>query len=1585
MKNLISRIYCAAALLTLAAIPRITLAGAPVWSGAASPDQNWTTGGNWTGTGTGTGGAPGTGDTVTFGNAGAVATPGTVNNIVNNTFTAAIGSLTYNNTASFHTTQIAAGTTLTVNGALTASGAGTNTITGAGGALTVNAPAANFVVGSSQAVQSGLDLSGLDTFTAAVKQIQVALGGSFSGTLMLARTNNITTASGSAGNSAALVIGGATSSTAVGSGRVYLGQSNALFLDGITVGSSKSSGDSMSFNAAFSSPVAYIRGISGGTSRVTKWALGDNSVGVGSGTPGNNYTNDFSAGTLNAMASTVIVGQGGNSSGTQRTTAGTFLMGAGILDVTTLDIGAIGSGTGAGSGTMVINSGTLRANSTLELGHTGGASGTTAGNTKGTLTVTNNGTVLAASLAVGANSGASIVAMTSSTLAVSNALGSSSTLLNTLAVTNSTLYLVPGTSATAYVTTLALGGSNVLNVISNGSWVTPAVISSYPVTLHIIQYSASAGGTNFYLGPLPSMQGTPLQGYLSDSGSTIDLVITNGPVVGAPTTDTWQGTLNLNNTPPSLDANWSTNSADANWLIQQTSALGAFRNLDTVIFDDSAFETNVVLNGPLTPLSVTFNNNSSNYVFTGSGSLVGVFGLTLNGTASVTLAETGLDSFNGGITLNNSGMLLLDNNPNGSISGGLTFNSGTVQVGNNDANGDIPSGGITNNGVLVFARTDTLQVTNIINGSGSLTNNGSGTLILAGANSYNGPTAINAGTVQVGNGGATGALGQSSIINNGTLVYNLSANVTVVPDISGTGPLIQNGSGRLTLNTSETYSGDTIANAGTLVLSNSASIPNTPHILINNATLDVSSFTSGFTIAPNQTLFLTHGAVTGIGLNANGATIGMTNSTFTIPVSGTPGVFAVTNSLLHFTVTDAFTTTSINVTNLVFGGTSNGITLTLPAGFQSYPIQLPVLRYTNLVLASGFNVDLTNLPAGFSGYASNNVANDSVDIVLTAGPAGASLLWSGTANPNLNWSTGGAGGNWSGLQPPTVSDSPVFGDVAVVGTQGQVDNIVDQNYTVNTLTYTNVSGFHTTQIPSGNTLTVSGLTVGGLSSSGSLTTIASMVGGGIFTQTNGALRVLNLGNGSSLATLDLSGLSNFVFSSTNVINLAVGNQSGGTLILGPTNNISLLTSGGRQLVVGGGASGNGGAGGKLYLGFTNRLSLDTLYCGGTKQSGLIAFNTGLVNPSALFRGISGGNSRVSVWSLGDVGSGSISSGTPAPVEGTNDFTAGSVNALVDLMVVGQGASGSGTKTTAAGLIFGAGTFDVNTLYIGAVGSQSSESGIGSVEVVGGTPVSGKPNLQVNTQIILGTTNVINTGAITGPISGVTGTYGTLTIDSGATAIVNTILAGGTASANNGVVVNGGSLTVSSGGVIGAASAPVSVFTLNNSTLTLTPATTVTNANVGTLNLGGTTNVINIASLPVVTYPATFTLAKYTNQPSSFNIGLGTIPAGSYGSAYITNDTTALAVELVLTANIAPPAPPVFSSATISNGSVVLSGTNGVAMGNYYVLSSTNVALPLTNWTPVLTNQFDNSGNFSVTLTNATSGGPRQFFLLQLAP
>ena len=76
------------------------------------------------------------------------------------------------------------------------------------------------------------------------------------------------------------------------------------------------------------------------------------------------------------------------------------------------------------------------------------------------------------------------------------------------------------------------------------------------------------------------------------------------------------------------------------------------------------------------------------------------------------------------------------------------------------------------------------------------------------------------------------------------------------------------------------------------------------------------------------------------------------------------------------------------------------------------------------------------------------------------------------------------------------------------------------------------------------------------------------------------------------------------------------------------------------------------------------------------------------------------------------------------------------------------------------------------------------------------------------------------------------------------------------------------------------------------------------------------------------------------------------------------------------------AKPVISSISISGDGLSLNGTGGVGNANFYLLGSTNLALPVANWTRLLTNQFDGNGNFS--LTNAINpGGPQTFYRLQL--
>jgi hypothetical protein len=60
----------------------------------------------------------------------------------------------------------------------------------------------------------------------------------------------------------------------------------------------------------------------------------------------------------------------------------------------------------------------------------------------------------------------------------------------------------------------------------------------------------------------------------------------------------------------------------------------------------------------------------------------------------------------------------------------------------------------------------------------------------------------------------------------------------------------------------------------------------------------------------------------------------------------------------------------------------------------------------------------------------------------------------------------------------------------------------------------------------------------------------------------------------------------------------------------------------------------------------------------------------------------------------------------------------------------------------------------------------------------------------------------------------------------------------------------------------------------------------------------------------------------------------------------------------------------------------LSGSGGTTNGTYYLLASTNIALPLNRWSRVATNHFDAKGNFIFTNAFGTNS-PQSFYRLQM--
>ena len=93
-----------------------------------------------------------------------------------------------------------------------------------------------------------------------------------------------------------------------------------------------------------------------------------------------------------------------------------------------------------------------------------------------------------------------------------------------------------------------------------------------------------------------------------------------------------------------------------------------------------------------------------------------------------------------------------------------------------------------------------------------------------------------------------------------------------------------------------------------------------------------------------------------------------------------------------------------------------------------------------------------------------------------------------------------------------------------------------------------------------------------------------------------------------------------------------------------------------------------------------------------------------------------------------------------------------------------------------------------------------------------------------------------------------------------------------------------------------------------------------------------------------------------------------------------DDPTALALENVSVMA----AQPGITGLSLSGTNLVVNGINGLAGLTYGVLMSTNLAQPLSQWTPVATNTLNADGNFTITATNAvTPNAAQRFYILNL--
>jgi len=160
----------------------------------------------------------------------------------------------------------------------------------------------------------------------------------------------------------------------------------------------------------------------------------------------------------------------------------------------------------------------------------------------------------------------------------------------------------------------------------------------------------------------------------------------------------------------------------------------------------------------------------------------------------------------------------------------ITVSGGTLQIGNGGTTGYV-AGNISDYGSVVFNRSDTVSyglnpvnlATAVISGPGSLTQAGSGKLLILATMNHYGGTTINPGcTIQLGNGPIvdSGSLGNSPVTNNsGTVIFYRQSNVSIATPYTGNGSFVFQGTGAgnsqsgYILNATNTFTGPVTLNS----------------------------------------------------------------------------------------------------------------------------------------------------------------------------------------------------------------------------------------------------------------------------------------------------------------------------------------------------------------------------------------------------------------------------------------------------------------------------------------------------------------------------------------------------------------------------------------------------------------------------------------------------------------------------------------------------------------------------------------------------------------------------------------------------
>ncbi|WP_119027203.1 autotransporter-associated beta strand repeat-containing protein [Salmonella enterica] len=784
--------------------------------------------------------------------------------------------------------------------------------------------------------------------------------------------------------------------------------------------------------------------------------------------------------------------------------------------------------------------------------------------------------------------------------------------------------------------------------------------------------------------------------------------------------------------------------------------------------------------------AVTINNSG-----TMDSSVFGVYvttGHTLNNLAGGSISANTAVQFHGnnnklanagailgdtnGVTINGSGNTLTSQ---GKITGGtnailinsgsknntLTLNTGTEISGS--ITDDNNSASANNNLILDGEGTlgSSISGLNSVTSSGDWTLSGatmnlsgttnsalwvkSGTLILNGAMTAKGATVDSGTTLQIGNGGTLGAF-NGDIVDNGTLTFNRSDAAAYGSVISGSGNVVKQGGGELTLSNNNSYSGGTTIAEGTLTATaggalGSGNIDNRAYLKLNAASASDPFIVADLTTHSGATVEIGAGST----LQANTLTQ-QDGSTLTADLTATSGpAIRAKNVNLDGTLnvaspasqepirsTDDLISLALIESDNAISGDFDGITINgnamNPDAFITVVGQKNVNdTHYDLVETLTWYADHDNAAIDAHGTFNLADADDSftVNTVLenvdaNSGWNGQSLTKTGAGTLILNAENTYTGGT-------TISDGTLIANnVEALGTGNVTDNATLELNTGGDFT-NNISGSGQVVKSGDGALTLSGANsyTGGTTISGGTLVASNVEALGTGDITDNA--TLELNAGGDFAN-NIGGTGSVVKSGDKTLTLSGSNTyTGGTTISGGTlvaTNVEALGTGNvtdnatLELSTGGDFANNIGGTGSVVKSGDETLTLSgaNSYTGGTTISGgtLVASNvealgTGDVTDNATLELNTGGDFDNAISGSGQV----VKSGDKTlTLSGANSYSGATTISGGTLIATHVNALGTGAIDNRASLLLDAsGQFTVTDLTTESGGN--TEIGAGS--------------------------------------------------------------------------------------------------------------------------------------------------------------------------------------------------------------------------------------------------------------------------------